>query len=272
MKCQKLPDWKKLPELKNLLDLSLPPKEIFYQGKWEKDIFKNCVAVVGSRRMTDYGQRVIEKLVPQLVFEGKTVVSGFMYGTDQCAHMTATENGGKTVAVLGWGINIPLAGNDLKLANKIIECGGLILSEWENQKGARWTFPVRDRIIAALAQEVYIVEAAEKSGALITARIAAKLKRKIYAVPGPIISRTSVGTNGLISTGLAQMWLGKNEQQKIDIDDPILNILENETLTADEMARKLFLPVAEIGTKLTMLVLSGQVVERGGKYFLNDDQ
>lgn len=270
MAYKKISDWKKLPELKGLLDLSSPPKEIFYSGKWDPEIFANCAAVVGSRRMTDYGKRVIEKLTPQLTFEKKTVVSGFMYGVDQYAHQTVIDNGGKTMAVLGWGINVPLLGNDLKLANKIIETGGLVISEWENQKGTQWTFPVRDRIIAALAQEIYIVEAAEKSGALITARIAVKLKRKIYAVPGPITSKISAGTNNLIATGMAQAWLGKSEQQKIDINDPILNILENEALIPDEIARKLSLSVAEIGTKLTMLSLSGQIMERGGKYFLND--
>ena len=270
MAYEKLSNWKKLPELKGLLDLSSLPKEIFYQGKWDLKLFENCVAVVGSRKITEYGKRVIEKLVPQLVFEKKTIVSGFMYGTDQYVHQTCVDNGGKTVAILGWGIDKKLFGYDKKLAEQIIDSGGLLVSEWETQEGTNWTFPARDRIIAALATEVYITEAAQKSGALITARFATKLKRKIYAVPGPITSKTSVGTNNLIAAEMAKMWLPHFTKVSRGQDDPILNILENEALTVDEISRKLSLPVAEIGTKLTMLSLAGQVMERGGKYFLND--
>lgn len=267
---KKIPDWRKLLELKLLKDLSTPPKEIFYQGKWDPEIFKSCVAVVGSRRITEYGKRVIEKIIPKLIFDKKTVVSGFMYGTDQYAHQVCLDNGGKTIAVLGWGINFPLSGYDAKLAENIIQNGGLLVSEWETQKPTLWTFPARNRIVATLCQEVIITEAAAQSGSLITARIANKLKRILWAVPGPITSKTSAGTNNLIAKGLAKIWLGEEEIKQLNFDDPILAALENEGLTTDEMARKLALPVAEIGAKLTMLSLSGQIKESGGKYFLND--
>jgi DNA processing protein len=269
---QKLPDWKKLVELKLLTDLSNPPKELFYRGNWDADIFKNCVAVVGSRKMTDYGRRVIEKLVSQLVFEKKTIVSGFMYGVDQYAHQVCLENGGMTIAVLGWGINYPLSSSDKKLAEKITENGGLLLSEWENQPGTLWTFPFRDRIIAALCQEIYVVEAGENSGSLITARNAVKLKRKLFAIPGPITSKVSVGTNQLIADGLAQMWTGTKAISQLPLvtSDPILAILENEALTTDELSRKLNRSVSEIGAEISVLMLSGKIVEKGGKYYLND--
>ncbi|MEK7565812.1 MAG: DNA-processing protein DprA [Patescibacteria group bacterium] len=241
----------------------------FYIGKWDEEIFKDCVAVVGSRRMTDYGRRVIEKLIPSLVFEHKTIVSGFMYGTDQYAHQTCLENGGKTIAVLGWGIDTKLFGNDEKLAKKIVDGGGLLLSEWETQKPTQWTFPVRNKVVVALCNEVYISEAAEASGSLITARLANKAKKKVWAVPGPITSKTSAGTNNLIASGRAQAWLGQpTQQQMLETDDPILNILDNEALTADELARKLNRPVAEVGADLSMLLLSGVIIERGGKYYL----
>ncbi len=267
---KKIDNWKKLPELKRLLDLSSPPKELYFQGKWEPQIFKNCVAVVGSRRITEYGKRAIEKIVPQLVFDKKTVVSGFMYGTDQYAHQTCVDNGGKTIAVLGWGISQKLTDYDKKLAEEIITKDGLLISEWENQQGTNWTFPMRDRIIAALAAEVIVTEAAAKSGALITARDAIKLKRIVWAVPGPITSRTSEGTNNLIASGLAKIWLGQTEQAKLNFSDPLLDLLSSEALSADELARKLTLPVAEIGSKLTVLTLSGHVGQQGDKYFLND--
>ncbi len=272
MKYQKLTNLQKFPELHSLFDLSTPPKELYFIGKWDPDIFKTAVAIVGSRKMTDYGSRVVEKIIPSLVMQGKTVVSGFMYGVDQYAHDVCVENGGKTIAVLGWGIDTPLNGYNISLAKKIIESGGILLSEWETLKAAHWTFPARNRIVAALSSEVIVIEAAEKSGSLITAAIACKLKRKLWAIPGPITSRTSKGTNQLIAQRKAEMWLGKPTQTTfLNTDnDPIIEILLSEALTADEIARKLKSPVSETGGKLSMLLLSGQILEKGGKYYLND--
>lgn len=220
--------------------------------------------------MTDYGQRVIERVITHFISQGQTVVSGFMYGVDQYVHRVCVENGGKTIAVLGWGINTKLTGEDLRLAEKIISSGGLILSEWESQKPSHWTFPARNRIVAALSKEVIVVEAAASSGSLITARLAFKLKRKLWAVPGPITSRTSAGTNNLIASGQAKMWLGGNSNNLTQSDSPLLQILDNEALTADELTRKLNLPVSEIGSQLSLLLLSGNVIERGGKYYITD--
>lgn len=271
MDYQEIPHWQKISELKNLLDLSTPPKKLFYSGIFNPQIFENCVAIVGSRKMTSYGARVIEKIIPQLVQQGKTIVSGFMYGVDQYSHRVCVEQGGKTIAVLGWGIDQKLTGEDLKLAKQIIERGGLLLSEWETQPATLWTFPARNRIVAALSDEVIVVEAAEKSGSLITARLAHKLKKTLWAVPGPITSRLSFGTNNLIASGMAKMWLGQTTQMLLtQSDDPIIDLLLNESLTADELARNLKMPVNEVGAKLSLLLLSGQVMEKEGKYYLND--
>lgn len=125
--------WQKLPELDSLKDLPDAPKRLYFQGTWTEEIFKSCVAVVGSRKMTDYGRQVLEKLIPKLVFAKKTIVSGFMYGVDQYAHQIALNSGGKTIAVLGWGISEPLLDYDKELSQKIIQSKGLILSEWEHQ-------------------------------------------------------------------------------------------------------------------------------------------
>lgn len=269
-------DWKKIKELKKLNDLTTAPKQLYYCGNFDQSIFENCTAVVGSRRMTNYGERVVEKIIPQLVAQGKTVVSGFMYGVDQYAHQVCVESEGRTIAVLGWGIKTKLTGQDLKLAQKIVLSGGLLISEWEEQKAAHWTFPARNRIVACLSGEVIIIEAAQNGGSLITARMAIRLKRKLWAVPGPITSKTSVGTNNLIAQGLAKMWLGDISHQssaisRQNLDDPILNALENEALTTNEAARKLNLPVSEVGSQLSLLLLSGQVMEKGGKYYLTDN-
>lgn len=268
MDYQEIDNWQSFPQLKSLLDLSTPPKQLYFSGTLDLDIFKNCVAVVGSRRMTGYGQSAIERVIPPLVTNKQTVISGFMYGVDQYTHQVAIESGGTTIAVLGWGIDTKLTGTDLQLAEKIIASGGLMISEWKTQKPAHWTFPARNRIVAALSREVIIVEAAEKSGSLITAALAAKLKRKLWAVPGPITSRTSKGTNRLIAIGRAKMWLGETREKLIETDDPILDVLSSEALTADDVARKLECPISEVGAKLSLLTLSGQITEKGGKYYL----
>lgn len=267
MHYQCLSNWRSVPELSGLSDLSNPPKQLYYQGKWSSKLFENCVAIVGSRRMTEYGRQVIEKIVPKLVFEKKTIVSGFMYGVDQYAHTMCLENGGKTIAVLGWGINRLLEGVEQQLAEQIVASGGLLISEWEEQKPTLWTFPVRNRIVAALCHDVIVIEAAEKSGSLITASIARKLKRNLWAVPGPITSRLSMGTNTLIAEGKAVMWLGDFlKTPSTSSDDPLIRALESESLSANDLARKLGEPVEKIGAQLSLLMLRGQLIEREGKY------
>jgi len=268
---RRVENWKKLPELANLRDLSHPPKELYFSGRWSPDIFTSCVAVVGSRRMTDYGRRVIEKIVPRLVFEKKTIVSGFMYGVDQYAHEVCMENGGKTIAVLGWGIEQVMEGADRKIADRIVSSGGLLLSEWKDQEATLWTFPVRNRIVAALASDIIVVEAAVKSGSLITANIARKLKRRLWAVPGEITSRTSSGTNTLIDQGYAKMWLGDTPQQLPIMKDPLVQLIQEQVLTANDIARRLGKPVSEIGAQLSLLTVTGQLVERGGKYYVSEN-
>jgi len=273
MEYQKITGWQKLPELSQLKDLTTPPKELYFAGQWQKEIFKNGVAVIGSRQMTEYGRRVIEKIIPQLVSQKQTIISGFMYGVDQYAHQICLESGGKTIAVLGWGINFKLEGFDLKLAGRIIKNKGLLFSEWENQQPSHWTFPVRNRLVAALAKKIIVIEAAEKSGSLITVKIAAKLKREIWAVPGPITSRLSTGTNALIAIGKAKIYLGNLPSPQTNLNKksaPLINLLESDVLTANEIARKLGQPVAQIGAQLSLLTLKGQLVEKEGKYYLKN--
>jgi DNA processing protein len=257
-----LPDDKRWPNA--LRDLKKDePKQLWYEGKWDPAIFEKCAAVVGSRRMTMYGRQVVEKLVPKLVDEGWTIVSGMMYGVDQAAHKTALECGGKSIAVLGWGIK-----DSLDETREFGKKGGLLISEWEDQPGALWTFPRRDRIMAALASEIYVVEAALKSGSLITADWGLKLERKIIAVPGPVTSRVSEGTNKLIAERKATMWM--SEQVKRSTKDTEISIaLQNEILTIDELAKKIGKPVQEVAGQISLLELAGEVKERGGKYYLS---
>jgi DNA processing protein len=259
------------PAIRGLDDLSNPPNQVYYRGLWDKAIFTKCAAVVGSRRMTQYGRMVVEKLVPQLVQEGFTIVSGFMYGVDQAAHRACLECGGRTIAVLGWGINWRDFDQEDATLLKEIEKNGLVISEWEDQKPSLWTFPLRNRIVAAIAQEVFIVEAAIKSGALITARIASKLKRTIWAVPGPITSGVSEGTNQLIAAGLARIWLPRRDPRASSApsNNPIVRLLETQALDASGIARSLCQPIDTIGAQLSLLVLSGDIIEREGTYYVS---
>lgn len=265
---QECTQWQKKAELQKLLELSRRPKSLFYSGVWDQRIFARCAAVVGSRSMTSYGRQVLEMLIPDLVAKGYTIVSGFMYGVDHYAHQLTINHGGRTVAVLGWGITHPLEHTDQQLAEAILSTGGILLSEWKDQKGTLWTFPTRNRLIVAMSSDVYVVEAATKSGSLITARIAETLNRTVWAVPGPITSKTSQGTNMLIAEGKARPWLGIAKDTTPQTDHPLLKLLENEPHTVNELARKTKQPAADIGAQLTLLSLSGQVIERNGTYSL----
>ncbi|OGV96989.1 hypothetical protein A2W24_02600 [Microgenomates group bacterium RBG_16_45_19] len=268
MEYKRLDKWRERAELKGLLDLAQKPEELYYRGRWRKTLFDHGVAIVGSRRMSQYGRRVIELIVPKLALEGKTIISGFMYGVDQYAHRVALASGGKTIAVLGWGIKERLEASDEQLARDIIKAGGSVLSEWEEQRAMLWTFPLRNRIVTALSKEVIVVEAALKSGSLITAAWAEKLGRKLWAVPGPINSQVSQGTNQLIATGQAEMWLDHSYQPQLSqTKDPLILKVREEAMTASELARVLKQPVAEVGAQLSLLALKGEVVEREGKYY-----
>jgi DNA processing protein len=238
-------------------------KKLYFKGDYDDNIFDNCVAIVGSRRMTSYGERVIEKIVPPLVNAGITIVSGYMYGVDKKAHKTALECGGKSIAVLGWGIDLEKPVKNL-----------LFISEYPGEtKSQLWMFPQRNRIVAALSSTVVVIEAAEKSGSLITANFAIKYKKKLFAVPGPITSIVSTGSNNLIKSGLAAMCtsaediLGRVAKTTYQTTSQLILLLQTEALTADELAIKMGKNAIEIGEELTLLQLKGDIFEEGGKFY-----
>lgn len=175
------------------------------------NIFEDCLAVVGSRRLTSYGKRAIEKIVGEIAISGVTIVSGFMYGGDAAAHGAAVRVGGRTIAVMPCGIERIHPEDQKQLYDEILGNNGLIISEYEgDMQPALWTYPRRNRIVAGLAKAVLVIEAGEESGSLITANYARKFKRKIFALPGPITSSVSAGTNQLIKRG-AEMVLSAED-------------------------------------------------------------
>lgn len=229
------------------------------------------MGVIGSRRMTGYGRDCVEKIVPQLVMSGWTIVSGLMYGVDQTAHEVCLDCGGRTIAVLGWGIDYIAGEKEQKLQDRIVQNNGLVVSLWENQIGTNWTFPSRNKVVADICHELIVVEAAAKSGALLTARMTQKLNKKIWAVPGPITSSVSIGTNKLLAEKNASPWLENPIQTSdIHIQDPIqkqiLKILQNENLGIDEIIRRSGKSSPDISSRLSLLTLSGFVIEKAGLY------
>ena len=160
------------------------------------------LAIVGSRKMTNYGRRVIEKMVPRLVEAGVIIVSGFMYGVDQVAHKVCLKCGGKTIAVLGWGIDRKLSLEDKELYEKFIEGSSLIVSEYGGKTLAeRYFFVQRNRVVVGLSEAVLVVEAARKSGTMTSVRWAKKMRKPVLCVPGQITSGVSEGVNELIKSG-----------------------------------------------------------------------
>lgn len=187
-----------------------PPITLYVKGAWAECLEQPCVAVVGSRRCSTYGQNAAGMLARDLAKRGATIVSGLARGIDAAAHRGALEAGGRTVAVMGTGLDQIYPRDHRKLAAEILENGGALVSEFPLETPpAPQNFPYRNRVISGLSLGVIIVEAAENSGSLITARMALEQGREVFAVPGNITSRNSFGTNYLIKGAgakLVQQW------------------------------------------------------------------
>ncbi|MBD3365742.1 DNA-protecting protein DprA [candidate division WWE3 bacterium] len=191
---------KKYPSL--LGEIRDPPEKLYIRGEYNPAIFKACLAVVGSRKMTPYGKRVTQKFVYDLAARGITIVSGFMYGVDAEAHRAALSAGGRTIAVMACGINRVCPGFQKELHREILDSGGLVVSEYPGDTHAqKWTFPKRNRIVAGLSQAVFVVEAGKGSGTLITAGYAKKNKRQVFVAPGNVFSDNFQGICQLLREG-----------------------------------------------------------------------
>lgn len=183
-----------------LREIYRPPLILFAQGNL-KLLQENVITIVGSRQATDYSQLVLNKIVPQLVKSNFVIASGLAMGVDVMAHSATLNNGGKTIAVIGNGLNHFYPERNSQIQRQIIN-EGLVLSEYLPDTPPRpFRFPERNRILAGIADSVIVTEAKEKSGSLITANIALQENRNIYAVPGPINSQLSAGPNKLIKAG-----------------------------------------------------------------------
>lgn len=190
---------KDFPE--KLLKIPNCPKILYAIGNINL-LYKDSIGIVGTRRITEYGKKICEEFSKEISLRNIPIISGMAVGVDEVAHKTTLECCGETIAVLGCGFKYIYPEENIELFNNIIEGNGLVLSEYpENTEKTSDKFPKRNRIIAALSEGILVIEAAKKSGSLITARLAKKYDKKVFSVPGRIDEKMSDGTNLLIKEG-----------------------------------------------------------------------
>lgn len=260
---------------KSLAQIYDPPTLFYYKGEI-LPADQNAIAVVGTRKMTGYGRTVTADFTKQFVMAGLTIISGLARGVDSCAHLQALESGGRTIAVLGGGLNHIFPSENTRLAEKIAAGPGAIISEFPpDYPSLPGNFPSRNRIIAGLSKAVLVTEAAANSGSLITARCAVEYGIDVFAVPGPVTSSLSRGPINLIQDGaqavfdasevLAEMGISNKPKTptpdfKLSEDEQkVLQILENENMHLDEIGRVLNFSSAKTSALLLKMEILGLV-------------
>lgn len=266
-----------------LREIYAPPPVLLVRGTFPLPVDEQAIAVVGTRVPTMYGRQVTTELTRSLASTGIPVVSGLATGVDAIAHETTVESGGRTIAVLGSGVDEIYPPQNKKLAERILSSGGAIISEYPlGTKPTPYNFPQRNRIIAGLVRGVLVTEGKEKSGSLITAELALEFGREVFAVPGSIFSANSIGPNRLISSG-ARMCTSaevicdflniKNLPREISTSTIIsgtaeevtlLRALSHEPTHIDDIARSVGTSSANVNALLSLLEMRGRVKNLGG--------
>lgn len=268
-----------------LAEIPDPPPILYIRGELKpEDAW--AVAVVGTRRASTYGREVTRRLVTVLAQSGVTVVSGLARGIDAVAHQTALEAGGRTIAVLGCGIDLVYPPEHRDLARRIAGQGALVTEYPPGTPPEPGNFPPRNRIISGLSLGVLITEAGRDSGALITADYAAEQGRDVFAVPGSILSAGCAGTNRLIQDGakpvldaadiLQELNLTMVAEQKearqtlpaTETEALLLAHLSAEPVHVDDLTRAVGLPVAQVTSTLALMELKGMVRQVGGMKYV----
>ena len=273
----------------HLREIPVPPDRLWVRGALvDEDAL--AIAIVGSRRATPFGLELAERLAGDLAARGITVVSGLARGIDSAAHRGALEAGGRTLAVLGGGVDVVYPPENRRLAARIAERGAVVSQFAPGAPALAHHFPVRNRIIAGLALGVVVVEAAEQSGTLITAGHAGDLGREVMAVPGRAGAPTSRGTHRLIRDGaaLVEGWedvvailparwracvaagppapsAGAGDPQDTD---PLLALIGTEPVTMEELIERSGLAASRAAARLLALELEGRVRQLPGKRFV----
>ncbi len=274
---------------KILQEIFNPPALLYIKGDIKNLNNKFNLAIVGTRKISTYGQRVTPEIVKPLVQNGFAIVSGLALGIDALAHQSALEAQGKTIAVLGSGLDkksiYPYSNR--YLAQNILENQGTIISEFPiGTLPLKHNFPTRNRIIAGLSLGTLVIEAAESSGALITAYCSLEQNREVFAVPGPLYNRQSLGTNKLIQKGaklvtshhdiLEELNLQEIKNyitnQKIlpetDEEKKIIEYLNQEPTHVDQIIKKSELPTSQVVSTLSLMEMKGLIKNLGGQNYI----
>jgi DNA processing protein len=256
-----------------------------------QQILKKSVAVVGSRLNIQYTEDVLTTIVPQLVQQHYSVISGFSVGVDTIVHKLTIGFNGTTVAVLPCGIKHIIPARNKTLYWQILKSGGLIVSEYRNSVPcAKWLFARRNKIIAGLSQSVIVAEAGKNSGALITAKFAQKAKKQVFAIPHNITNANSYGVNQLISTGVQPIYqikplllqsyinipdntkprvVNQTKVNKISSEETqILKMLHKQPLNLDEISLTINKRKIDVINLVTNLEINNLIERRGVKYYV----
>jgi DNA processing protein len=264
-----------------LREIDQAPPVLYVRGQITKEDSWS-VAVVGTRRVSAYGRQVADDLSAFLASNGITVISGLARGIDAIAHQSALKAGGRSIAVLGCGVDRVYPPEHVQLAERVVASGALVSDYPPGTSPDASNFPPRNRIISGLSMATVVVEAGETSGALITAQFAIDQGREVFAVPGNIFSPQSKGTNRLISQG-AHPMLSENDLLDIlnltrvseqrfvrkvlpadEIELKLLSVLTQEPLQMDEIRNQTGLPIERVSATLIMMELKGMVRQVGG--------
>ncbi|HOE34642.1 MAG: DNA-protecting protein DprA [Chloroflexi bacterium] len=269
-----------------LKEIEQPPPVLYYRGSIlpQDDL---AIAIVGTRNVTAYGRQLTKDTATYLAANGVTIVSGLARGVDAIAHQTAVEQGGRTLAVLGSGVDVIYPPEHRALAESIAAHGALISDYPPGTQPDGVNFPPRNRIISGLSRGTVVIEAGEKSGALITAKFSIDQGRDVFAAPGSVLSPMSRGTNNLLAAGAVPLTsptvilkhlnisqtrpIPDGEKPSLDVEEArILRALGHDTLHIDDLCGKLGTSVEKLTAQLTMMELKGLVLRaRGMEYSAN---
>ncbi len=289
----------------SLRNIKNPPRELYVEGNIECFNLP-CVTVVGSRNMSEYGKKMTKKIVKELVEAGVCIVSGLAVGIDTVAHEECLKNGGKTIAVLGSGLNKVFPPENKELFNRIINSGGCVVSEhFPDEEARKIYFPARNRIVSGLSLATVVIEATYRSGTSITARFTFEQGKKVFCIPNCVFGKNSSGTINLIKNGATMVTDGREilyslgiinqlknyaeivEQQKMNkaamfekeqlerLDGETIKIYnyikENGIANVDVMCNELNMSIQNLNMHITILELRGLIMPKtSGNYCISE--
>lgn len=267
---------------RHLKEIPQPPKELRYRGTLPSHDMK-LLSVVGSRKYTTYGKQAVDELIGGLARSNVGIVSGLALGIDSLAHEAALRAGLYTLAIPGGGIDdsVIYPASHKPLARRILEAGGGLLSEFAPTfRATKWSFPQRNRLVAGISNATLLIEAGEKSGTLITARMATDYNRELLVVPGSIFSKNSLGTHQFLKLGATPVTSAKDILEILGIESEskpsqkillapdeqrVVDLLE-EPLARDELIRRIGMETSVASQLLMVLELNGSITQDNGVY------